>query len=184
MTPLRLRFSLSFGSRATRVQGTPRGVGWATGGMMSQSADERRGDGRPGLATERAGGDPAAVVRCFYRWFELRDLSQLSSLFAEEVAWLHGPGVVPSSLEVSPPRQIGRDTVLSFLAELVDQSGGTCRWRLRRLLSHEGGDVVAEQEITACGQSLDTGYLLFTVRGDLIQQVEVLSPVPSDAPGR
>lgn len=156
---------------------------WPTGGMMSKSTHDLQ-DGVPSaIATGLGGPDPAEVIRSFYRSFELRDLSRLGSLLAEDVGWFHGPGVVPSSLAVSPPDAPNRDAVVSFLAELVDRSGGTCRWRLRQLLRHGNGAIVAVQEVTAGGLSLDTGYLLFTVRADVIQQVVVLTAVPSDRLG-
>lgn len=127
--------------------------------------------------------DPAEVVRRFYRSFELRDLSRLGSLLADDVAWAHGPGVVPPALSVAAPSEPGRQAVLSFLAALVDRSGGTCRWRLQQLLRHHGGMVLAVHEITAGDAAMSTGYLLFIVETDRIVRVVALTAVPSGPAG-
>ena len=127
--------------------------------------------------------DPADLVRRFYRSFELRDLSRLGSLLADDVDWALGPGVVPPALPVNPPNLADRQAVVSFLAALVDRSGGTCRWRLQQLLRHQTGAVLAVHEITASAAPMHTGYLLFTVNADLIQRVVVLTPVPSGPSG-
>lgn len=123
--------------------------------------------------------DPAEVVRRFYRSLELRDLSRLGSLLADDVDWAHGPGVVPAALTVDPPEQPARDALIAFLASLVGLSGGTCHWRLQQLLRHGDGQIVAVHELTAGGVPMITGYLLFTVQADLIRRVVALTPVPS-----
>jgi uncharacterized protein len=87
--------------------------------------------------------DNAAIVRRGYQAFSRGDLTSLTELFGDDVAW-HTPGRSPLAGNV-----VGRKAVVARLGRYVAETGGTFRADLKRLLTDEDGRVIAIQHSLA-----------------------------------
>lgn len=122
---------------------------------------------------------PDQVVRDVYRAFELRDLGLLGSLLADEVVCLVGSGDGGSTTRGSGDELCGRESVLRWLAELIDASGGSLSARLQRLYAHPSGWVVVFQEVTHTPGRVRSVCLLVEVDAGSVMRVLNLTPAPS-----
>jgi ketosteroid isomerase-like protein len=113
---------------------------------------------------------PDEMVRSIYRWFELRDLSRIGSLLADNVVWMQSPADLSC---------VGKGRVLAHFELLIQSSAGHHRWRLQHLYTHGTGRVVSLHETTTTETSSAVyECLLFEVDVGLIERIVPLAPVP------
>jgi uncharacterized protein len=94
-----------------------------------------------------------AIMRRAYEAFNRGDSNTLTEIFDESVVW-HLPG--RSSLANDYQ---GRDATLAYFGQLAQETGGTFRAELERLLGDDDDRVVGIQRSTADrgGKHLDVG---------------------------
>lgn len=94
-----------------------------------------------------------AIMRRAYDAFNVGDLETLTEIFDESIDW-HLPGKSSMAKDYQ-----GRDAVLAYFGQLGQETGGTFRAELERLLADDDGRVVGFQRSTADrnGDHLDVG---------------------------
>ena len=94
-----------------------------------------------------------AIMRRAYEAFNAGDMNTLIELFDENVVW-HLPGRSSMANDYQ-----GRDATLAYFGQLAQQTGGTFRAELERLLGDDDDRVVGIQRSTADrdGKHLDVG---------------------------
>ena len=102
-----------------------------------------------------------AVMRRAYEAFNAGDMDTLLDVFDETAVW-HLPGRSSMARDYE-----GRDATLAYFGQLGQQTGGTFRAELQRLLSDEDNRVVGIQRSTADrdGKHLDVvNSIVFELR--------------------
>jgi len=94
-----------------------------------------------------------AIMQRAYDAFNSGDMDTLTEVFDENMVW-HLPGRSSMAKDYQ-----GRDATLAYFAQIGDETGGTFRAELQRLLSDDDGRVVGVQRSTADkdGKHLDVG---------------------------
>jgi ketosteroid isomerase-like protein len=94
-----------------------------------------------------------AVMRRAYEAFNTGDMNTLNEVFDEGAVW-HLPG--RSSMAADYP---SRDALLAYFGQLAQETGGTFRAELERLLADDDDHVVGFQRSTGDrnGEHLDVG---------------------------
>jgi uncharacterized protein len=94
-----------------------------------------------------------AIMQRAYDAFNSGDMDTLTEVFDEDMVW-HLPGRSSMAKDYQ-----GRDATLAYFAQIGEETGGTFRAELQRLLSDEDGRVVGVQRSTADkdGKHLDVG---------------------------
>jgi len=94
-----------------------------------------------------------AIMRRAYEAFNTGDLETVSEIFDESVVW-HLPGRSSMATDYK-----GREAVLAYFGQLAQETGGTFRAELERLLGDDDDRVVGIQRSTADrdGKHLDVG---------------------------
>jgi ketosteroid isomerase-like protein len=94
-----------------------------------------------------------AIMQRAYDAFNSADMDTLIELFDESAVW-HLPGRSSMAKDYQ-----GRDATLAYFAQLGQETGGTFRAELERLLGDDDGRVVGIQRSTADrnGKHLDVG---------------------------
>ena len=87
-------------------------------------------------AQTRVMPENTAIVRRGYEAFNSGDLKTLGELFGDNVSW-HTPGRSPLAGDIA-----GREAVSVRLGRYADESRGTFRADLKRVLTDEGGRVI------------------------------------------
>ncbi|WP_405014624.1 nuclear transport factor 2 family protein [Kitasatospora sp. NBC_01539] len=111
----------------------------------------------------------AALVRRGYEAFVSGDMEAMVGLLAADVTH-HVPGGNPLSGDHK-----GRDAVLDLYRRLGEETGGTMRAELQRVLVDGRGHAVSVHRWTATrkGRALDsTGVLVFRILGDRITDID------------
>jgi len=94
-----------------------------------------------------------AIMQRAYDAFNSGDMDTLTEIFDENMVW-HLPGRSSMAKDYE-----GRAATLAYFGQIGEESGGTFRAELQRLLSDEDGRVVGVQRSTADkdGKHLDVG---------------------------
>jgi len=94
-----------------------------------------------------------AIMQRAYDAFNSGDMDTLTEVFDENMVW-HLPGRSSMAKDYE-----GRDATLAYFGQIAEETGGTFRAELQRLLSDEDGRVVGVQRSTADkdGKHLDVG---------------------------
>jgi uncharacterized protein len=94
-----------------------------------------------------------AILQRAYDAFNSADLDTLTELFDESAVW-HLPGRSSMADDYQ-----GRDAILAYFGQLGQETGGTFRAQLERLLGDDDDRVVGIQRSTADrnGKQLDVG---------------------------
>jgi uncharacterized protein len=94
-----------------------------------------------------------AIMRRAYEAFNTGDLDTVGEIFDESIVW-HLPGGSSMATDYD-----GREAVLAYFGQLGQETGGTFRAELERLLSDDDDRVVGLQRSTADrdGKHLDVG---------------------------
>jgi uncharacterized protein len=94
-----------------------------------------------------------AILQRAYDAFNSADLDTLTELFDESAVW-HLPGRSAMADDYQ-----GRDAILAYFGQLGQETGGTFRAQLERLLGDDDDRVVGIQRSTADrnGKQLDVG---------------------------
>ena len=103
----------------------------------------------------------AAIMQRAYDAFNSADLNTLTELFDESAVW-HLPGRSSFADDYQ-----GRDATLAYFGQLGQETGGTFRAELERLVADDDDRVVGIQRSTADrnGKHLDVGdSIVFEVR--------------------
>ena len=90
-----------------------------------------------------AADENVAIMQRAYEAFNTADIDTLTELFDENVVW-HLPGRSSMANDYQ-----GRDATLAYFGQLAQESGGTFRAELERLLADDDGRVVGIQHSTA-----------------------------------
>src|SRR5437899_3427965 len=85
----------------------------------------------------------AAILRRAYAAFNSGDMDTLIEVFDESIVW-HLPGRSSMANDYQ-----GRDATLAYFGQLAQDTGGTFRAELERLLADDDGRVVGIQRSTA-----------------------------------
>ena len=85
----------------------------------------------------------AAIMQRAYDAFNTCDIKTLTEIFDESAVW-HLPGRSSMANDYQ-----GRDATLAYFGQLAQETGGTFRAELERLLADEDGRVVGIQRSTA-----------------------------------
>src|SRR3954447_18301259 len=85
----------------------------------------------------------AAIMRRAYEAFNTGDVNTLTELFDESAVW-HLPGRSSMANDYQ-----GRDATLAYFGQLAQETGGTFRAELERLLADDDGRVVGIHRSTA-----------------------------------
>ena len=95
----------------------------------------------------------AAIMRRAYAAFNSGDINTLIELFDESAVW-HLPGRSSMANDYQ-----GREATLAYFGQLAQETGGTFRAELERLLADDDDRVVGIQRSTAerNGKHLDVG---------------------------
>jgi ketosteroid isomerase-like protein len=120
----------------------------SSSGLLRSRSDET------GEQEEMMGADENVVImRGAYEAFNRGDLEALVELFDESAVW-HLPGRSSMATDYE-----GRDAILAYFGRLGQETGGTFRAELERLLADEDDHVVGMQRSTAerDGKRLDVG---------------------------
>jgi uncharacterized protein len=107
----------------------------------------------------------AAIMRRAYEAFNTGDIATLTELFDESVVW-HLPGRSSMANDYQ-----GREATLAYFGQLAQDTGGTFRAELDRLLADDDDRVVGIQRSTAerDGKHLDVGdCIVFQLEGGRI----------------
>jgi ketosteroid isomerase-like protein len=107
----------------------------------------------------------AAIVRRGYEAFNSGDLTRLTELLGDDVAW-HIPGRSTLAGDV-----VGREAVFARLGRYRAETGGTFRTDLKRLLTDENGRVIGIHRSLAerAGKRLDVyGCIVFELENGRI----------------
>src|SRR5436190_7759229 len=102
-----------------------------------------------------------AIMQRAYDAFNSGDINTLTEIFDETAVW-HLPGRSSMARDYE-----GRDATLAYFGQLGQQTGGTFRAELQRLLSDEDNRVVGIQRSTADrdGKHLDVvNSIVFELR--------------------
>jgi ketosteroid isomerase-like protein len=103
----------------------------------------------------------AEVMRRAYEAFNAADIETLNELFDESVVW-HLPGRSSMAKDYQ-----GRDATLAYFGQIGQETGGTFRAELQRLLGDDDDRVVGIQRSTGDrnGKHLDVGNcIVFQLR--------------------
>ena len=103
----------------------------------------------------------AAIMRRAYEAFNTGDINTLIELFDESAVW-HLPGRSSMANDYQ-----GREATLAYFGQLAQETGGTFRAELERLLADDDGRVVGIQRSTGDrnGKHLDVGNaILFELK--------------------
>jgi ketosteroid isomerase-like protein len=102
-----------------------------------------------------------AIMQRAYDAFNTGDMDTLTEVFDENMVW-HLPGRSSMAKDYQ-----GRDATLAYFGQIGEETGGTFRAELQRLLSDDDGRVVGVQRSTADkdGKHLD-------VRNSIVFQIE------------
>jgi uncharacterized protein len=94
-----------------------------------------------------------AIMRRAYDAFNVGDLDTLTEIFDERAVW-HLPGRSSMAKDYE-----GRDAILAYFGQLGEETGGTFRAELERLLADDDGRVVGFQRSSGDrnGDHLDVG---------------------------
>jgi uncharacterized protein len=94
-----------------------------------------------------------AIMQRAYDAFNSGDMDTLTEVFDENMVW-HLPGRSSMAKDYQ-----GRDATLAYFGQIGEETGGTFRAELQRLLSDDDGRVVGVQRSTADkdGKHLDVG---------------------------
>ena len=84
-----------------------------------------------------------AIMQRAYDAFNSGDMDTLTEVFDENMVW-HLPGRSSMAKDYQ-----GRDATLAYFAQIGEETGGTFRAELQRLLSDDDGRVVGVQRSTA-----------------------------------
>jgi uncharacterized protein len=84
-----------------------------------------------------------AIMQRAYDAFNSGDINTLTEIFDESAVW-HLPGRSSMANDYQ-----GRDATLAYFGQLAQETGGTFRAELERLLADEDGRVVGIQRSTA-----------------------------------
>ena len=101
-----------------------------------------------------------ATMQRAYDAFNVADLDTLTEIFDENIVW-HLPGKSSMATDYQ-----GRDAVLAYFGQLGQETDGTFRAELERLMADDDGRVVGFQRSTADrnGSHLDVGNcIVFTL---------------------
>jgi hypothetical protein len=95
----------------------------------------------------------AAIMRRAYEAFNAGDIKTLTEIFDESAVW-HLPGRSSMANDYQ-----GRDATLAYFGQLAQETGGTFRAELERLLADDDDRVVGIHRSTADreGKHLDVG---------------------------
>jgi ketosteroid isomerase-like protein len=102
-----------------------------------------------------------AIMQRAYEAFNTGDIDALTEIFDESIVW-HLPGRSSFADDYQ-----GRDATLAYFGQLAEQTGGTFRAELERLLGDDDDRVVGIQRSTADrdGKHLDVGNaILFQLK--------------------
>ena len=103
----------------------------------------------------------AAIMRRAYEAFNTGDINTLIELFDEGVVW-HLPGRSSMAKDYQ-----GREATLAYFGQIAQETGGTFRAELQRLLADDDDRVVGIQRSTADrdGKHLDVAdCIVFTLK--------------------
>jgi ketosteroid isomerase-like protein len=94
-----------------------------------------------------------AIMQRAYDAFNVGDVNTLTEIFDESAVW-HLPGRSSMAKDYE-----GRNAILAYFGRLGEETGGTFRAELERLLADDDGRVVGFQRSTADrnGDHLDVG---------------------------
>ena len=94
-----------------------------------------------------------AIMQRAYDAFNVADIDTLTELFDESIVW-HLPGRSSMATDYQ-----GRDAILAYFGQLGQETGGTFRAELERLLADDDDRVIGIQRSTAerDGKRLDVG---------------------------
>jgi uncharacterized protein len=94
-----------------------------------------------------------AIMQRAYDAFNSGDMDTLTEVFDKNMVW-HLPGHSSMAKDYQ-----GRDATLAYFGQIAEETGGTFRAELQRLLSDDDGRVVGIQRSTADkdGKHLDVG---------------------------
>ena len=95
----------------------------------------------------------AAIMRRAYEAFNTGDIDTLTEIFDERLVW-HLPGRSSMANDYQ-----GRDATLAYFGQLAQETGGSFRAELERVLTDDDDRVVGIQRSTADrdGKHLDVG---------------------------